>query len=69
VVELEGNSARVLRSMAESRINGDTDTTVGVDLNYDVDGLSKDELIEFLEQLPSGDHIDATVVVERETEN
>jgi hypothetical protein len=69
VVELEGNSARVLRSMAESRINSGTDTTVSVDLNYDVDGLSKDELIEFLEGVPSGDHIDATVVVERETDN
>jgi len=69
VIELEGNSARVLRSMAESRINSDTDTTVSVDLNYDVEGLSKDQLIEFLEQLPSGDHIDATVVIERETEN
>jgi hypothetical protein len=68
-INLEGNSARVLRSMAESRVNSDTDTTVSVDLNYDVEGLSKDELIEFLEQLPSGDHIDATVVVERETEN
>lgn len=69
VIELEGNSARVLRSQAESRINSDTDTTVSVDLNYDLDGLSKDELIEFLKQLPSGDHIDAMVVVERETEN
>jgi hypothetical protein len=69
VIELEGNSARVLRSMAESRINSDTGTTVSDDLNYDVGGLSKDELIEFLEQLPSGEHIDATVVVERETEN
>jgi hypothetical protein len=67
VIELEGNSARVLRSMAESRINSDTDTTASVDLSYDVDSLSKDELIEFLEQLPSGDHIDATVVVERES--
>ncbi|NHN46393.1 DUF499 domain-containing protein [Halostella sp. JP-L12] len=68
-IELEGNSARVLRSQAEARINSDSDTTLSVDLNYDVDELSKDELIEFLEQLPSGNHIDATVVVERETEN
>lgn len=68
-VNLEGNSARVLRSMAESRVNRDTDTAVSVNLNYDVEDFSKDELIEFLEQLPSGDHIDATVVVERETEN
>jgi hypothetical protein len=68
-IELEGNSARVLRSQADARINSKTDSTVSIDLNYDVEGLSKDELIEFLEQLPSGDHIDATVVVERETEN
>jgi hypothetical protein len=68
-IELEGNSARVLRSQADARINSKTDATVSIDLNYDVESLSKDELIEFLEQLPSGDHIDATVVVERETDN
>ncbi|KZX49204.1 DUF499 domain-containing protein [Haloarcula sp. K1] len=68
-IELEGNSARVLRSQADARINSKTDSTVSIDLNYDVAGISKDELIKFLEQLPSGDHIDATVVVERETEN
>ncbi len=68
-IELEGNSARVLRSQADARINSKTDSTVSIDLNYDVEGLSKDELIEFLEQLPNGDHIDVTVVVERETEN
>ncbi len=66
-ISLEGNSARVLRSMAESRVNGDTDTATRVDLSYELDGLSKEALIEFLEQLPSGEHIDATVVVERES--
>jgi hypothetical protein len=65
-IKLEGNSARVLKSMAESRINGDTDTSTHIDLSYDLNDLSKEELIEFLEQLPSGNHIEATVVVDRE---
>lgn len=69
VIKLEGNSARVLRSMADSRINGEKDKTTHIDLSYDVDNLSKDELVEFLEQLPSGKHIDATLTVEREDEN
>ena len=69
VIKLEGNSARVLRSMADSRINGEKDEATHLDLSYDVDNLSKDELVEFLEQLPSGEHIDATVTVEREDEN
>jgi hypothetical protein len=69
VIKLEGNSARVLRSMADSRINGEKDETTHIDLSYDVDNLSKDELVEFLEQLPSGKHIDATLTVEREDEN
>jgi AcrR family transcriptional regulator len=68
-VELEGNSARILRSQAEARINSDSDTTISIDLNYDVDNLSKQELIELLEQLPSANHIDATVVIESESEN
>jgi hypothetical protein len=68
-VELEGNSARILRSQAEARINSDSDTTISIDLNYDVDNLSKEELIELLEQLPSANHIDATVVIESESEN
>jgi hypothetical protein len=68
-IKLEGNSARVLRSMADSRINGEKDETTHIDLSYDVDNLSKDELVEFLEQLPSGKHIDATLTVEREDEN
>ncbi|PAU80010.1 DUF499 domain-containing protein [Halorubrum salipaludis] len=69
VIKLEGNNARVLRSMADSRINGEKDETTHIDLSYDVDNLSKDELVEFLEQLPSGKHIDATLTVEREDEN
>ena len=69
VIKLEGNSARVLRSMADSRINGEKDETTHIDLSYDVDNLSKDELVAFLEQLPSGKHIDATLTVEREDEN
>lgn len=68
-IDLEGNRARVLTSMADARINSDTDTVTRIDLNYEVDGLSKDELLEFLEQLPSGEHIDATVTVERKDEN
>ncbi|MDL0123074.1 hypothetical protein [Halobacterium salinarum] len=68
-IDLEGNRARVLTSMADSRINSGSDTVTRIDLNYEVDDLSKEELIEFLEQLPSGDHIDATVTVEREDEN
>ncbi|WP_435552938.1 DUF499 domain-containing protein [Natrinema sp. CGMCC1.2065] len=68
-VNLEGPSARVLRSHAEARVNGDTDTVTSIDLSYDVDGLSKEELIEFVESLPSGNHIDATVVIEREVQD
>jgi len=68
-IKLEGNSARVLKSMAESRVNSGSDTTTHVDLSYDLDGLSKAELIEFLDQLPSGNHIDATLVIERAKED
>jgi len=67
-VTLEGNSARVLRSTAESRINGSTDTIQHVRLSYDVGDLSKEEFIEFVESLPSGNKIDATVVVERDVD-
>ncbi|GAB3041061.1 DUF499 domain-containing protein [Natronobiforma cellulositropha] len=65
-VTLQGPNARVLRSHAEARVNGDSDTVTSIDLSYDVDELSKEELIEFVESLPSGNHIDATVVIERE---
>ncbi|WP_245957329.1 DUF499 domain-containing protein [Haloplanus rubicundus] len=68
-VQLEGNSARVLRSVAESRVNGDTDTATHIDLSYDLDDLSKEELIEFLEQLPSATHINAQVVIESEVQD
>jgi len=64
-VSLEGNSARVLRSTAETRINETTDTVEHIRLSYDVDDLSKSDLIEFIEHLPDGEHIDATVVIER----
>jgi hypothetical protein len=64
-VTLEGNSARVLRSTAESRINENSDTVQHIRLAYDVDNLSKSELIEFIEQLPNGEKIDANVVIER----
>lgn len=68
-VSFEGPSARVLRSHAESRINGDTDTVSHIDLSYDVDDLSKAELIELIEALPSANHIEATVVIEREIQD
>ena len=67
-VTLEGNSARVLRSMAESRVNGDTDTVTSIELTYDVDDMSKEDLLEFLGELPSASHIDATLVIESEAE-
>lgn len=67
-VTLEGNSARVLRSTAETRINETTDTIEHVRLSYDLDDLSKADLIEFIEELPGGEHIDATVVIERVVE-
>jgi hypothetical protein len=67
-VSLEGNSARVLRSTAESRINASTDTIEHVRLSYDLDDLSKEEFIEFVESLPGGKKIDATVVVERDVD-
>jgi hypothetical protein len=68
-VQLEGNSPRVLRSVAESRVNADSDTATHIDLSYDLDDLSKEELIEFLEQLPSAIHIDAQVVIENEIQD
>jgi len=67
-VDLEGNSARVLRSTAESRINETTDTIEHIRLSYDVDDLSKPELIEFIEALPDGQKIDANVVIERDVD-
>ncbi|MFN1127062.1 DUF499 domain-containing protein [Halobacterium salinarum] len=68
-VQLEGNSPRVLRSVAESRVNADSDIATHIDLSYDLDDLSKEELIEFLEQLPSAIHIDAQVVIESEVQD
>ena len=68
-VQLEGNSPRVLRSVAESRVNADSDTATHIDLSYDLNDLSKEELIEFLEQLPSAIHIDAQVVIESEVQD
>jgi len=68
-VQLEGNSPRVLRSVAESRINADSDIATHIDLSYDLDDLSKEELIEFLEHLPSAIHIDAQVVIESEVQD
>ena len=65
-VQLEGNSARVLRSTAETRINETTDTVEHIRLSYDLGDLSKSEFIEFINQLPGGEHIDATVVIERD---
>lgn len=68
-VTLEGPSARVLRSHAESRVNGDSDTITHIDFSYDVDDLSKEELVELVEQLPSANHIEATVVIKREIQD
>jgi hypothetical protein len=68
-LQFEGPSARVLRSQAESRVNGDTDTVSSIDVSFDVDGLTKEELIELIEQLPGVDHIEATVVIEREIQD
>lgn len=68
-VSFEGNVAGVLKSKAKSRVNTDTDTVSHIDLSYDVDDLSKDELIEFLDQLPSGNKIDVELVIEREVDN
>lgn len=67
-VKFEGPTARVLRSQGSSRLNESTDTITHLDLSYDLGDLSKDEFIELLEQLPSGKHIDATVVIEREVQ-
>ncbi len=67
-VTLEGNSPRVLRSTAESRINGSTDTITHARLSYEVDDFSKDEFIEFIEQLPGGEKIDVNVVIERDVD-
>ncbi|WP_245902853.1 hypothetical protein [Salinigranum rubrum] len=67
-VYLEGNSGRVLRSMAESRISESEDTVTHIDLSYDLADLSKEELIEFLQKLPSANHIGADLVIESETD-
>jgi hypothetical protein len=67
-VSLEGNSARVLKSTAESRINETTDTATHVRLSYDVGALSKSELIDFIEGLPNGEKIEAKVVIERDAD-
>ncbi|WP_251330422.1 DUF499 domain-containing protein [Haloplanus pelagicus] len=67
-VSLEGNSARVLKSTAESRINETTDTATHVRLSYDVGALSKSELIGFIEGLPNGEKIEAKVVIERDAD-
>jgi len=68
-VSLEGYSARILTSQAESRVNQETDDVTHIDLTYEGDGLSKNELIEFLEQLPSGNQIDVELVINREVDD
>jgi len=68
-LQFEGPSSRVLRSQAESRVNGDTDTVSSLDVSFDVDSLTKEPLIELIEQLPAANHIEATVVIEREVQD
>lgn len=65
-ITLEGPTARVLRSKAESHVNEGLDTATHIDLSCDVDDLSKEELIGFIEQLPGANHIQAQVVIERD---
>jgi len=68
-VQLGATAPVFCESVAESRVNGDADTATHIDLSYDLDDLSKDELIEFLEELPSANHIDAQVVIESEVQD
>jgi SpoVK/Ycf46/Vps4 family AAA+-type ATPase len=65
---LEGNGPRVLRSQAEARLNGETDTVTGIDISYDGDGLSKDDLLELIETLPDAAKIDVDLEVARDDE-
>lgn len=65
---LEGNGPRVLRSQAEARLNGETDTVTGIDISYDGDGLSKDDLLDLIETLPDATKIDVDLEVARDDE-
>jgi len=68
-VQLEGNSARVLRSVAEPRVNGDADTATHIDLSTIWTICRRMSWIELLEELPSANHIDAQVVIESEVQD
>lgn len=63
---LEGNGARVLTSQAESRLNAETDTVTGIDIDYDGGGVSKAELLSLIETLPEADRIDVSLEVARD---
>lgn len=65
-MSLEGYSARILTSQAGSRVNQDTDTITHIDLSYKGVDLSKDELIELLEQLSNANQINVDLVIDRE---
>jgi hypothetical protein len=63
---LEGNGPRVLTSQAESRLNHGTDTVTGIDISYDGDGLSKEELVALIETLPEAARIDVELEIQRD---
>jgi hypothetical protein len=65
-IDVEGNSPRVLSSNIEARINQKTDYVKGIQLIYVLPGLSKEEIMNFIENLPEkGDKISARLEVER----
>lgn len=68
-IDLNGNGSRVLRSQAESRLNGERDTITSLTIQYGDGGLSKSDLIALIETLPDASKIDIGLTSEREDED
>ncbi|MFW6029508.1 MAG: DUF499 domain-containing protein [Halanaerobiales bacterium] len=66
-ISFHGNSPRSIVSMAEARINKNTDKGRGININFTFErNLNKEQILDFLEQLPQAKNIKVTVEVERE---
>lgn len=63
--DAEGNSPRVILSKLEPRLNEKTDTISEISLTYSGREFSKEEVIEFLKNLPDGESITARLEVKR----
>lgn len=63
--DAEGNSPRVILSKFEAQLNEGSDTITRISLDYSGEELTKEELLEFIKNLPKGKTITARLEVKR----